>query len=792
MAGEVEGAAQPAQSQPAAEGIQKEADDRKEPFLGRTATVLARGLAGFLRFLRYAYLLRVPILIGGFLFAFPFAALLPMSPLRSLFQNLFLMTALPTFWSTMAALVLAWSVLLTARIVLLNSGERFDIPSGLTAATLKGWYVFGILVLALPAILGQFTQQADFHPNERLCIECILAVVAAALCSYLLAFAAAWVAIVLAPAGKGGSELTLPCLAFMRRWLEWAEAHHVLPKGVTLGIWMRRQLPCSLWRGYLGSDGFLLSGHWFALLFGLATLALYFFIDWWHGKAVGHDSSVTALTFVLILLLNVNWVLSFAAFFLDRFRIPVLAPLALFAFISGSATSSDHYFRVQQAKVVGAPSPGDVLRSRAGKPVVVIATAGGGIQAAAWTAQVLAGLQEQYDHWYPGKSFAENVTLISSVSGGATGSMFYLNLYDRTQPGHFDANRLRTLTDLTALPSLDDVAWALVYHDIPRIFFPSRNRIYDRGYVLEETWRQRGQINQSLGDWREGVEEGWRPAVIFNSTIAESGEPLALSTTTWKQALDPLTNQPVAPRRRDFYDMYAGKDLPVVTAVRLAGSFPYVSPAARPETQDRDGYHMIDGGYYDNYGVSSLIAWLEEGLNDLQTKCPEGGGGIQNQTCASPSILVIQIRPFPSDAEAKATQQGWSFQLYAPITGLLSVRSTAQLVRDRDALTLFGHRWESQEGKLGHAKIQFATFEFGGCKSQEASQHGKSAVLRDKAINPPLSWAMNPSQVQAVKDDWNARANRADPCDHDPNIDKVHCFFDPNFNGCGNLPSGPQ
>ena len=86
----------------------------------------AEFLRYLLRVLRYGYLLRVPILIALLPLLFPFAALLPHSPVRALFQNLFLLDEgngiwpWPTFWSTMAALVLAWSVLLTLRIVLLN------------------------------------------------------------------------------------------------------------------------------------------------------------------------------------------------------------------------------------------------------------------------------------------------------------------------------------------------------------------------------------------------------------------------------------------------------------------------------------------------------------------------------------------------------------------------------------------------------------------------------------------------------------------------------------------------
>jgi predicted acylesterase/phospholipase RssA len=794
MANEIKGTPQSART--AVETSQPGTPAGKESFLARATAALAACLTRLLRLARYAYLLRVPILVGVFLFAFPVLALAPGSGLRSLFQNLFLMGPLATFWSTVAALVLAWSVLLTGRIVLLNCEDRFNVPSKMTAATLKGWHFFGILALALPAILGQFTQQGDFRPNEGLCMPCVWAVVAAAFFAYLLAFVALWVAVWLAPPGTQGSALTFPCFPFMRRWLQWADRHHVLPKGLRLGLWIRRRLPGSLWRGYLASDGFLWSGHWLALLFGLATAALYFFIDWWHGRSVGlQDASVTALTFVLILLLNTNWILSFAAFFLDHFRIPVLLPLALFALISGNVRSSDHFFQVQPGKDRSALSPGDVLRARSNKPIVVIATAGGGIQAAAWTTQVLAGLQQQYEEWYPGQSFAENVTVISSVSGGATGSMFYANLYDRTLPQHFDAKKLLTLTDVASLSSLDDVAWALVYHDIPRIFFSSRNKIFDRGYILEETWKERGKINQPLSGWRDGLKDGWRPAMIFNSTIAETGEQLAFSTTRWKQELDPETNKEIVPRRRDFYDMYSkeGLDLPVVTAVRLAASFPYVTPAARPNTPAPDDYHMIDGGYYDNYGVSNLIAWLEEGLTDLQSTCNQSGSGPKDkQPCAMPQILVIQIRSFPPDAEAQPRKKGWGFQLYAPIEGLISVRSTAQLVRDREALTLFSRRWESKDPRIAPVNMQFATFEFGGCKTDEEGPQGKNKAIRDKAVNPPLSWAMNPSQVQAVKDDWNARVARANACKSDPNIDKVRCFFDPHSTRCGNLPHGPD
>jgi hypothetical protein len=727
----------------------------------------------------------VPIAIAIVFFVFPFAALLEKSPLRPLFQNIFLidggsrMWPWPTYWSTIVALVLSWGILLTARIVLLNSGDRFRIPPVMTAAELQGWPFFAVLILALPTILGQFTQQNDFRPQQGFCTNCAIAALAAMLSSYIIAFVALWVAVLLAPPHTQGSALTFPCPPFMRKWLVWANNHHVLPKELGPGLWVRKNLPCGLWSGYLARDGFMWSGHWLALLFGLVTFAIYFFVDWRHGRLWGEPSQITALTFLLLLLLNANWVLAFLAFFLDRFRIPVLVPLALLALISGNNRASDHYFHVQEDRnSAGLLSPTEVLRARRGKPIVVVATAGGGIQAATWTAQVLAGLEQEFKLWKPEEEFSEYVTAISSVSGGATGSMFYLNLYDATAPEHFRSSELGELVEIASGPSLDDLAWALVYHDLPQVFLLG-GPMADRGYALEQDWKMRGRLNSPLSAWRAGIAEGWRPITIFNSTIDETGEPITFSTSGW------TPDQNLSARRRDFYEMYPHEDLAVVTAVRLAATFPYVTPAARPDHSTKDDYHMIDGGYYDNYGISSLLAWLDQGLVGLTAECDATPAAADKAACRSsilPKILFVQIRSFPSGEETKATKRGWAFQLYAPLEGLLSVRTTAQLLRDREALRLFAHRWEPANAETKDAKLQFATFEFGAY----------SRTHRDKATSPPLSWAMNPSQIQALREDWAERISRQDPSRNDPNVTQVRCFFEPAFSECANLKHEPQ
>jgi hypothetical protein len=429
--------------------------------------------------------------------------------------------------------------------------------------------------------------------------------------------------------------------------------------------------------------------------------------------------------------------------------------LAILFTIGNSALRSDHYYSVVRGVTIKAVTPGAVLTAprrthpRApGHPkgrAVVVATAGGGIQAAAWTARVLTGLQEKIPE------FANSIAALSAVSGGAVGTMFFVNQYDTRYdvlgfPRTWSESRSDQIVQAAEASSLDDVAWALVYSDFFRIFFPylkhsAEDSLIDRGWALEQTWRNRANIQANLANWREGVVEGSRPAVIFNSTIAETGQALLLSTTDLSPGPDFL------PRPRTFSDVYPHTDLPVVTAVRLAATFPYVTPTARAPSGQPE-YHMVDGGYYDNYGVFTLLNWLDQALfNTNKDQWPD--------------ILFIQIRSFPSDSVPPRVYKGWFFQTYAPLDALFNVRTNAQRVRDQYELLRFRERWSAND-----VNIHNATFQFEGSGA-------------------PLSWAMNTDQTDAIMSQWKDRLGDPDKLER-KNEDwmVVKCFFNPDLPGC--------
>lgn len=684
----------------------------------------------------YLYLLRFPILVGVLLFLFPIAAVF--SPLNPLVENLFDLDGIGTFLVTLLALITSWSVLLTSRLVLVNGHTRFDTPPAGKVSSLSARHVWWVLLLASPAVFVQFTRLGRFLKHDAdghliglsgVLVDHGIAIVAGLVIAYFLAYFGLYLAVLFAPAGtQEFTAQTFPAPLSLRRYIKNADTKD--PFGQlwkSIGPWLNRHIGRRFGPGFLDNQGYPLSGVWLSLLFASITFAVYQSIDIYKRATFGESpNSIPAFVFVLFLFLNANWTLSFLAFLLDRWRIPLIVPFLILFALAWVVPYNDHYFEVFPGATIRPISPAAVMNRRLdlehneGRRIVVVASAGGGIQAAAWTAKVLAGLQQDSLDAAPltGKKpsdFASDLTAVSSVSGGAVGSMYFLNQYKPDVKGFsLPKNQLFKLVDMASGRDLDNIAWALVYHDIPRLYeFFTINQKLDRGYLLEQAWSNRGNINEMLSKWQEGVLDGWRPVTIFNSTFAESGEPLLFSTS---QIADPGF-----PHRWDFSREYRLTDIRVATAVRLASTFPFVSPAARA-SMSNPKFHVVDGGYFDDYGVASLMEWLREAF----------GGNVPTT-----KVLFVQILSFPADSEdAPRRNKSAFFQLYAPVKALFGVRSTSQLIRDRDELDELKSRW--------------------GC-------HLVWAPFRFEGTGAPLSWQMNQAQRTAIDIQWQGYTVDQDP-----------------------------
>jgi hypothetical protein len=338
----------------------------------------------------------------------------------------------------------------------------------------------------------------------------------------------------------------------------------------------------------------------------------------------------------------------------------------------------------------------------------------------------------------PGDSFAKHVVCVSGVSGGSYGLMYWVDSYQRKggpADAAYDEETTLQLTEGRAVrSSLGASIRGLVYHDIRRTFFPVFPGGADRGSLLEQEWvkppagMEAPDPLESAGmrGWRRDAKARLRPAVLFNGMNADNGQPVVFATTS-------LADEGDAPYW-EYRRQRPGEDVPVVTAARCSASFPFVCPAASPETDGAGLMHLVDGGYYDNYGMASLNRWLALAAKHWEDKAagkPEASGWPDPPR----SLLVVQVRAsseslFPRmlTPEWKGEgHRGFIYQATVPLTGLLNMRNAAQVWHNDTEYASIVHRLEA-------LKISVRT-----------------AVFRFPGMENPLSWHLTTSQKQAIR-----------------------------------------
>lgn len=695
--------------------------------------------ATFTTWLICAYLLRFQILSGLVLaFGLPLGYFLAPSIFLGLFDAI---APFSFFLMCFAALLLAMIVMITTRLTLAYGPERFPDLAKTKAWTRSSWRptcLFALLaipVIVLTSIGTQSPLGADapkFSPWEKLG-EILLAAVA----TYFFLFITAEVHSFLEdPDGSSTACFLYPPFRVIH-----PRGGTPTYMGRTLAESVKRNLPLNLQAGILrlqrvdGSEvPVIRSGHRLAAIAFLGTLVLYFAVGIWTNPA-SMPHGPAAMFYVLFLLCLLTWFLTGVAFFLDRVRVPVLTTLIVLSLLASLGGGTDHVYELvsptQKVELLG---PTDVIynwvqrHGDPGAPIVVVATAGGGIRASAWTTQVLTGLAEGCQVGDKNK-FTSSVVLISSVSGGSEGAMYFAGWYD--SEGNTDLKKVKEIRDESAQTDLGAVGWGLVYPDLLRtipgvallnhLLHSPYERI-DRGWALEQQWNQHWVGEGSsprLGDWYADVKKGTRPALIFNATVAESGERFVAATTDlYEQKIDQFRGTV------QFFHSFEGQDLPVSTAARLSATFPFVSPMTRADTGRRhEELHVGDGGYYDNSGLLSATQWLAGA----------------NMTLQDHPVILVVIDSTPG-SEALGQYWAWQRQFVAPLTTLLNVRTSSQQLRAHYEKDLVQDLLEQELGS-NPPPITSAYFEFQGTSTT------------------PLSWHLRPDQLKEIGDQWRGYKN---------------------------------
>ncbi len=715
---------------------------------------------------RYAFYLRVPILLGALLIALP---ILAVTWLRAMLRNLFVLRGpWQMAFVVISAIMAGTAVMLGGNIILRNAPARFGVPP---------WDL-------LPAFW-----QADFLKYAlAVGLSLPVCVTATVLSKERIGFSADANILREKPQGGGrwtgallGAAVGLGLLFVIDRLEQWLNQQVGLNQFL---LTLLSALSKQQTQGYI-VDGKLAPGQATALTFFLVGLGFYLVIArLFRPKPIAGRPEAPALLYVMFLIAIASLFFSSLTFFFDYYQI-----LPLLLFLGGSAASYalfkvDHFFELELIPRKPQETGGKlsdfatVLNQRLQhqppdqKTLVVVCASGGGIQAAGWTVAVLNGLQQ-----FLGPGFTQATGLISSASGGSVGTMYFLDRFN-LQTGYPDPDALEKIFYSATSDSLDAVGWGLTYPDLSRLvglpFLADNlfgNPLCDRGRAIETDWK--GELkhpNLSLEDWRTQVLQGQIPIPVFNATLVEDGRRFLISpltfapstTTPLPPQLPLLTQQKFVDCNTLFGDATKLPNFSAATASRLSATFPYISPICRCSLNlPGKTYHVADGGFFDNSGIFTVVEWLDHLL-------------ASNTMPDLKRILVLQINAFPkslpgTQADASdLSQRGWAMALLGPLLTLFRVRDSTQTARNEAELQLLCQRWQKDPNsnvEIKHVPIFFPSSEEMESMKQEFAPNMQRSYFfnEDGKYDPPLSWKLTNAEKKAILRAWQFIA-----CDRHP------------------------
>jgi len=510
-----------------------------------------------------------------------------------------------------------------------------------------------------------------------------------------------------------------------------------------------------------------------------AGVFLVIFFCWWVfvGIAGSYAWYFPALINLLSIAMILVWIFGGLIFLVDGFRLPSLylfiivtlvLQLVIPWFFAGYFDNESHAFKTIPLRrdAVKFKSPAEILdgaKSDGSPFVILVATEGGGIQAAAWTAAVLTGLErtcrQLVDNEENRKELgeeeiegycSEKIKMISAVSGGSVGSMFVVNSYRDGRLPNGDED-LEEIFRQASASSLDSVSWGMAYPDLLQSFFwfiPYRSQ--GREAALEDQWIvNAGEGSSAL---KGATLNSWatesKPQVIFNVTSVETGTRVMLTNVQFGNA--PESEETLSWEPWTFEDATGCRpdsnvDLEIVTAARLSASFPFVTPVTHPGVdkgtcgKDYRKLHFADGGYYDNFGVLSLTNWVDVALEDKERSR-------RLTESETPMILVIRIGTGADTGKTGSDGGGGDSEIllqeYAPLMTLYNIRTAAQRENAEIVFLQLSKKWNERARQEGRREdlINSVTFRYDDPSGSDEQ--------------PPLSWHLTEEQKKNVRCGW--------------------------------------
>jgi len=162
---------------------------------------------------------------------------------------------------------------------------------------------------------------------------------------------------------------------------------------------------------------------------------------------------------------------------------------------------------------------------------------------------------------------------------------------------------------------LSSTARALLGSDLLSQFVPTLFDLscWDRTRALEKAWSDgyKETTGHELDNlWFKDLQAKQvfdQPRLLFMTTNANTGRPVAVSNVSFSSDSSIDTLDTIAPNI----------DVRLVTAAIMSARFPVITPPARlPVSEGGRPVRLLDGGYFENSGVTCTLALLREIATD--------------------------------------------------------------------------------------------------------------------------------------------------------------------------------
>jgi len=342
----------------------------------------------------------------------------------------------------------------------------------------------------------------------------------------------------------------------------------------------------------------------------------------------------------------------------------------------------------------------DNCSNEACKPFIVVATAGGGVRAAYWTAVVLGEMENRHPDYH------KSIFAISGVSGGSVGATVF-----RTVATHWDEIEQSgcggTVRDcslsIIGKDTLGPVAASMLSSDLAQRFWPWP-WFPDRAKAFEHAWeknyaKQTGKDHLANTSFASLSKDNAQPALFLNSTWSDNGRRIVASTLDFNGVEQ-------FGRSNDLLEI-TGKNLRLSTAMHNSARFPLVSP---PGSWSRDGDiqgRLMDGGLFENYGAETALEILDTAREVIGEYL-------------DPRVILISSDPSLGEDLAKSPRRE-PLKFGYEVLSTFAAYANARVGRGSEAAA----RLKSHAGNNGN----FVHFHM--CKDD------------DTRISPPLGWSLS-------------------------------------------------